>query len=92
MSIHDVMKEINRTLNAQYMSGARRMYEASKELERENVELKARFSITRFQTTLIAHGVIDAAAIDDPEGYDGERTLRGVADAFDDLMSGKEPT
>jgi hypothetical protein len=34
----------------------------------------------------------EIAAIDDPEGFDGERTLRGVADAFDELMQIKEPT
>jgi hypothetical protein len=41
VSIHDVMKAITRTLNAQYISGAGRMYKAALELEKENAELKA---------------------------------------------------
>jgi len=53
---------------------------------------KTSLTLTRFQNALVRYGVIDAAAIDDPEGYDGEQTLRCVADAFDELISGKEPT
>ena len=41
MSIHDVMKAIDRTFLTQYRSGARRMYKAALELEKENAELKA---------------------------------------------------
>jgi hypothetical protein len=78
--------------NAQYMSGARRMYEAALELEKENAELKSQLTLTQFQNALVRYGVIDAAAIDYPDAYDGQRTLRSVADAFDELMSEKEPT
>jgi hypothetical protein len=44
------------------------------------------FSISRFRSVLVAHGIIFPEAIEDAEGFDGERTLAATRAAYDELM------
>ena len=41
---------------------------------------------------LIRHDIIDSAAIEDPEGFDGGRTLRAVLDAEMELGQSEDVT
>jgi hypothetical protein len=44
------------------------------------------FSISRFRSVLVKHGIIFPEAIEDAEGFDGERTLAATRAAYDELM------
>ncbi len=44
------------------------------------------FSISRFRAVLVKHGIICPEAIEDAEGFDGERTLVATRAAYDELM------
>ena len=44
------------------------------------------FSISRFQSVLVKHGIIYPEAIEDAAGFDGERTLAATLAAYDELM------
>lgn len=39
---------------------------------------------------LVAHGLIDRAAVEDPEGYDNGRTMHLIAQAAEDLCAQKK--
>ena len=43
------------------------------------------FSVDRFRSVLVKHGLVHEAAIDDPEGYDGYRTIEASLSAYNDL-------
>jgi hypothetical protein len=36
---------------------------------------------------LVKHGILDAAVVEDPEGYDGGRTLAALYDAHMEMVS-----
>ena len=44
------------------------------------------FSISRFRSVLVKHGIICPEAIEDAEGFDAERTLEATLAAYDELM------
>ena len=48
------------------------------------------FSISRFRSVLVKHGIIFAEAIEDAEGFDGERTLAATRAAYDELMENEQ--
>lgn len=49
-------------------------------------------SIRRFEHVLLAHGLIDVAAINDPEGFDNYRTHGAIQAAHRELISGERET
>jgi len=44
------------------------------------------FSISRFRSVLVKHGIVFPEAIEDAEGFDGERTLAATRAAYEELM------
>ena len=44
------------------------------------------FSISRFRSVLVKHGIIGRDAIDDAANYDGGRTLAATRAAYDELV------
>ena len=44
------------------------------------------FSISRFRAVLVKHGIVFPEAIEDAEGFDGERTLAATRAAYDELI------
>ncbi len=44
------------------------------------------FSISRFRSVLVKHGIVLPEAIEDADGFDGERTLAATRAAYDELM------
>lgn len=38
-----------------------------------------------FGECLVRHNIVDAHALDDPEGYDGYQTLERIGDAYDEI-------
>ena len=49
------------------------------------------FSISRFRSVLVKHGIVFPEAIEDAEGFDGERTLAATRAAYDELMANARP-
>jgi len=56
------------------------------EAELPSVRSEPLFSISRFRSVLVKHGIIFPEAIEDAEGFDGERTLAETRAAYDELM------
>ena len=38
-----------------------------------------------FGECLVRHNIVDAHALDDPEGYDGYQTLERIGEAYDEI-------
>jgi hypothetical protein len=42
-------------------------------------------SVEYFGECLVRHNIVDAHALDDPEGYDGYQTLERIGEAYDEI-------
>jgi len=51
---------------------------------------RAPFTLKRFRETLVMHGLIDQAAVEDAEGYDAGRTMQRIGEAYEELMEAQQ--
>ena len=62
----------------------------SKNERNEMIEENGKPNAPTLATILVRHGIIDQAAIEDPDGYDGGQTKKRVLDASNEMAKNKD--